>query len=299
MLIQKKTADCILMAGIIFFILCPFALFTGIAPTFIVPWTASKYRALMSDHNKEAKDKKDRIIGIGSEVKLELPGERSIGGHYAIRSARFVPSDSKLSRWKGKEKSRDWGESLVEDMKGFDIEVQILVPDDPKLEGRTVDGELHVDFVYPVKTKSGVIIGKFSNYSDSIRKPMSIHVFTAEEVRQLTKIWDKMASARGWLAVFFFFGGILLMSALPKLERSTSYQEFAIQIAPLVVAITVCLCVNRLVVWAYGHDPNVLELLAPLLSLFLVLFVAGKLRQMSAQRTKVEDKLVKERKKKV
>jgi hypothetical protein len=118
---------------------------------FWVP-SASRYNEILDDHNK---DLSIREVGIGDFMEFKMSSKsilpqgdrKSIGRDYALDDVFFTPSDVNLIRWVGEEIPRDWPETLSGDMKLFQISMNIQIPQDPSLMGRTIDGVLNADVI--------------------------------------------------------------------------------------------------------------------------------------------------------
>ena len=106
-----------------------------------------QYQEILGDYNKEFLT---RSIGIGdiSELRLlskeilEEGYQHSVGGRYALDDVIFKPFDDWLTPWecKCKGKPQKWGSKISGDMKYFSVYVDIPIPDDPRLEEKTING---------------------------------------------------------------------------------------------------------------------------------------------------------------
>lgn len=189
---------------------------------------ASKYHEIMKDYNKFT-DK--RIIGLGDIVVFEIPSKRALEGHikksinryYELQNVIFKPSDDELKLWLCEDKPREWDELISGDMKFFKISININIPENHNLEGKTVDGILEARVIYPVKTTGGGLIGRFYNEGVNIDEPLSIHIFTNNELEELSTLRRGMNKFLNRILLTFFVGGIILWVSSCIIEGSWEF----------------------------------------------------------------------------
>jgi len=213
---------------------CTLILFLGeifgaveLIQSLIMPSILSEHRTLLDDYNK---DLESRVIGAGDIVEFKFPSEsKSVDGRYAVSGVAFIPHDESLPPWDGNEKPVDWGDKITGDMKDFDIFLEIPVPEDPRLEGNTIIGTIEMTLTYPVETRSsaGIIPGKFEDRSEDLEKPISIHVFTPDQIEHVTELGDSLNSIStpyrlfGLFAFFSFVGALfILLSSRSRKAKS-------------------------------------------------------------------------------
>ena len=195
------------------------------------------YYSLLKGRNQDLRPK---ILSLGDEVSLKISfPHKSIQGKYALRNVRFIPDDDAHSPWEGKDKPREWSEHITGDMKHFKLSVSFIVPNNPELEGKTIEGDLMMEVIYPQEIKSswGIIPGKFSNYSSRKSEHIFCHVFSLEQKMLLehTKRWMDIIWITAMLVsgtcVSIFLSGFLGLQDSPQgsaivLVPSTPSQKF-------------------------------------------------------------------------
>lgn len=81
-------------------------------------------------------------------------------------------------------------------MKHFKLTASFLVPNNPELEGKTIEGDLMMEVIFPeeIESSRGIITGKFLNYSSRKSEHIVCHVFSLEQKMLLehTKRWMDM-----------------------------------------------------------------------------------------------------------
>jgi len=181
-------------------------------PTSIVDTsTVSQYKKILGNFNKDLIERK---IGLEGIVRYRFPSDfKTPGGEYALKKVSFKPLDDFLVPWKGYDKPKDWG-FVTEDTEDFNITIKIPVPNYPKLEGKTIDGNIEIDVIYPEITKKarGPIPGKYYLGVKKLVKPLSIHIFTSDQLDLLSDL-----SKRMWyvqicsIALFFLLAMAILI----------------------------------------------------------------------------------------
>lgn len=193
------------------------------------------YYSLLKGRNQDLRPK---ILSLGDEVsfKISFP-HKSIEGKYALRNVRFIPDDDAHSPWEGKDKPREWSEHITGDMKHFKLSVSFLVPNNPELEGKTIEGDLMMEVIYPQEIKSswGIIPGKFSNYSSRKSEHIFCHVFFLEQKMLLehTKRWMDMI----WITAMLVSGTCVSIFLSGFLGLQDSPQGSAIVLVPSAISL--------------------------------------------------------------
>lgn len=217
--------------GIIFIVVAVVVWLTGSHPisSVVDPSSTSQYDTILDGYNEGFRI---RRIKCGTVAEFRFPSEReSISGEYALSDVAFMPTDPSFAPWECEEKPRTWGSTMSGDMESFDVSVMIPVPDDARLEGKTVEGKLEMTLMYPKETKGsgGVIPGEFVSKREDLTKPVSIHIFTADEMNLLTEAFDRMTMIWYVSMPLFFFGSIFLILLSYVGRRSWRMEPVAVK----------------------------------------------------------------------
>lgn len=218
MKLRRVLGSCIAIGGVALVILGLVALFGGWS--FFGKITSP---SLMKEYTRlegapEFTDSLGRHLGIGDTVTLKLdPRFKSIGGRYAVTELRFSPSQLNVAAWSGKTASPVWGELLVDGSKRVrGIPVEIQIPDDSTLEGRTVQGTVTAEVVFPKKTKPG----EFRNVRLHLEQAFTLHIYSAESLVRLASIELSVRESRRAIMHWLFFVGLGLLVLASGLYRS-------------------------------------------------------------------------------
>lgn len=219
-------------AGIVMFAFFVLILLSGRQPIsrLFVPSIVSEYSRILGNPNEDLRGQR---LGIGDLAYLYFSsGEESLNGEYALENVVFILSDDPPSHWKGKERPKKWkGWFSDARMKSFTIKVKLPIPKDKELERKSIKGNIHFKVIFPATTESGFIADKFTNYYKNFNNPISIHVFSSDEIERLSRCWQLMG--RIWFradALLFFLGSILLIISF-GLNRSENVVVFVFILA--------------------------------------------------------------------
>ena len=180
--------------------------------------TLPAYRALISNYNRGLEN---RIIGLEDAAIIKIPAEvKSLEKNYQITGAIFKPVDSSLRPFFGNLTQREWGNSISGDMKKFKVRVEINIPEEKILEGKTVEGILEAEIVYPAETKSGIAIipGEFANLTKVLTKSISIHIFKDDERKQLEKYRSKINKHDFFICLSLILAFLALLFIADKID---------------------------------------------------------------------------------
>ncbi len=180
----------------------------------IYPAPVKLYRAILGDKTKNFREQK---LGSSHVINFQFKeNKKSLGELYSLTDVKFIPENKALPIWKGEDKPGTWNQNTaaVENMQRFRIRLAIPVPDDKKLEDHTIKGILHFKLAYPVLIK---YTEKISSIKSEIwEKPISVHIFSKNELNELSSLTNQMMKV--WIICLglFFFPVLLIFSKYLK-----------------------------------------------------------------------------------
>jgi hypothetical protein len=173
----------------------------------------------------EVKDLREQKLGVGHIINFQYKeNRRSLGELYSLTDVKFIPEDKAITIWKGEDKIETWNDdtALIENMQRFRIKFIMPVPDNKALQGQTIKGTLHFKLSYPILIK--FTAKKSITHSEIWEKPVSIHIFSKNDLNRLSQLKSKMMKI--WITCLaFFFLPILLLSANPIQKYIKTHQK--------------------------------------------------------------------------
>lgn len=172
------------------------------------------------------------VVRVGDRITITVPTNiSSIHGEWGSSNVVFEPnlSDEQIAKGikftpiEGKDK-RDWNRVWdwfpftripYRDMwvlfEEVSLEAKIRIPNDPMLEGETIEGVLKMDVEYPA-----FVPPRYYEYLHTkIEEPITVHVFSEDEIESLPP------TPSSWIFVLFviigFSGLIFVVYALDEL----------------------------------------------------------------------------------
>ena len=149
----------------------------------------------------------ERVIRPGDVVAFHFqPGFTSINGYWSLIGVEFVPVDQSLGTWEGND-TRSGEFNKDGPMRLIDAVAKFQIPDEPSLEGKTVDGTLGMHMMYyidwpPLWYKAA---------SEDFNEPISIRIFTAEEAERFATLAARFDSVCLLTLAFCLIGGAVLL----------------------------------------------------------------------------------------
>ena len=202
---------------IILFILTLFSRHERIC-ALIYPAPLNQYREILGDSKKDFRWQK---LGSGHVINFEYKeNKKSLGELYSLADIRFIPDNTALAAWEGKDKVEIWNDNTaaIEHMQRFRTRFTIPVPDNEKLEGHTIKGTLHLKLSYPILIK--FTEKEYITQSETWNKPVSVHIFSKDELNKLSKLTNQMIQV--WiicLGLFFFPILLILANHMRKQKK--------------------------------------------------------------------------------
>ena len=169
----------------------------------IYPDYFEQYQAILGDKTKDMRQQK---LGIGHVIKFQYKeNRRSLDELYSLTDIKFTPENKILAAWKGKNKTENWNEdtALTGKMQRFRIKFNIPVPNDERIQGKTIKGVLSFNLSYPILVD--YTARKGSTHTELWEKPLSVHIFSKPELNRISILEASMLKV--WiacLAAFFF-----------------------------------------------------------------------------------------------
>ena len=176
----------------------------------IYPAPLNQYHEILGDKEQDFRGER---LGPGHIINFQYKeNKKSLGELYSLTDIRFIPENQTLPIWKGEDKIEVWNNNTaaMESMQRFRTRFAISVPDNGELEGHTIKGVLHLKLTYP--TLIAYPLPKCSTHSEIWNRPISIHIFSQDELNKLSELTTQMVII--WIiCLALFFVPLLLLWA--------------------------------------------------------------------------------------
>ncbi len=186
----------------------------------IYPAPLNQYREIIGIHEENFRGQK---LGVGHKIILQYKeNKKSLNELYSLTDVKFIPGNKNLPIWKGEDKIETWNDeaALFENMQRFRVKFAIPVPENEKLQGQTIKGNLHLILSYPIILK--FTEKKSITKTETWDKPLSIYIFSKAELNKLSKLNNQMMKI--WIGCLgLFLLPVLLLFANQLKKHRTSH----------------------------------------------------------------------------
>ena len=209
---SKLNTACMILIILFLFIL---VLRPGRICGLIYPEILSQYNEILGSSKENFQGQK---LGIGHMVAFQFKeNKKSLGELYSLSDIKFIPENKTLPGWEGKDKIENWNDktAVSQTMQRFRIRFTIPVPHDERLAGQTIKGSLHLKLEFPVLIPYP--LPKCSTRSEIWDRPMSIHIFSHDELSRLSVLTSQMMKI--WLICLALLSIPVLLIVANHLRR--------------------------------------------------------------------------------